>query len=74
MERTTVYLDARLRRDLKAAAAARGESEAFLLREALAEYLSKSTRPKVRPVGRSTDGGIAHRTDEALDELGFGKR
>jgi hypothetical protein len=28
---------------------------------------------EVRPVGASTDGGIAHRVDDALRELGFGR-
>ena len=74
MERTTVYLDTALKRKLKEAAARRGVSEASLLREALAAYLQEGERPRLRPVGKSTDGGVAHRVDEALDDLGFGRR
>lgn len=73
MERTTVYLDAALKRKLKEAAASRGVSEASLLREALGAYLREEPRPAVRPVGRSTDGGVARRVDDALEELGFGR-
>jgi plasmid stability protein len=74
MERTTVYLDPGLKRRLKEAAVRRGRSEAALLREALEAYLSGDHGRRVRPVGASRDGGIAHRVDEALDDLGFGRR
>jgi len=73
MERTTVYIDSGLKRRLKAAAAARGTTEASIFREALERYLTRERRPRVRPVGKSADGGVAHRIDEALDELGFGR-
>ncbi len=73
MERTTVYMDSNLKRRLKAAAATRGTTEASILREALERYLTAERRPRIRPVGKSRDGGIAHRVDEALEELGFGR-
>jgi len=76
MDRTTLYLDPALKRLLKAEARLRGTTEAKIVREALHTYLRKSPRPKpvIRPVGKSRDGGVAHRLDEALDELGFGRK
>jgi hypothetical protein len=74
MERTTVYLDAALKRKLAETAKRRGITEAKLLREALSEYLKREERPRVEPVGKSTDGGVAGRVDEALEELGFGRK
>lgn len=73
MDRTTVYLDASLKRALKEAARRRGVSEAKLLREALRAYLDRAPKTELEPVGSSKDGGVAHRVDEALDELGFGR-
>ncbi len=73
MERTTIYLDAALKRRLREVAVARRTTEASILREALRAYLGTESRPKVRPVGASTDGGVAHRVDEALHEAGFGR-
>ncbi|HEX3904745.1 MAG TPA: CopG family transcriptional regulator [Polyangia bacterium] len=74
MERTTVYLTNALKRRLKQEAVTRGRPEAVLLREALEQYLARRPRPSPRPVGRSRDGGVARRVDEALDDLGFGSR
>jgi hypothetical protein len=74
MERTTLYLDPALKRRLKEAAARLRTTEAFIMREALAKYLAGGERPEVRVLGKSRDGGVAHRLDEALDELGFGRR
>ena len=73
MERTTVYLDAELKRRLKEAAARGGVSEALLIREALTSYLAKDRPVRLKPVGRSTDGGVAGRDEEALKDLGFGR-
>jgi hypothetical protein len=74
MERTTIYLEPALKRQLREMATRRGATEAALIREALRSYLGRAGRPKLRPVGRSRDGGIAERVDEALDELGFGRK
>ena len=75
LERTTVYLDEATKRLLKAAAHRRGVPEAQIIRETLAKHLSSSANapPRPQPVGRSKDGGVAHRLDEALAETGFGK-
>lgn len=73
MERTTVYLDSALKRRLKDAAARTGESEAGLIREALERYLADVPSPVLRPVGRSSDGGIAGREESELERRGFGR-
>ena len=73
VERTTVYIDTQLKRRLRYDASRRKCSEAALVREALEQYLAPRRRAKLRPVGKSTDGGVAHRVDEALDQLGFGR-
>ena len=73
MERTTVYLDAELKRRLKTAAAQGHRSEAAMIREALEQYLATEPVPTLLPVGNSTDGGIADRVDTELGELGFGQ-
>lgn len=74
MERTTLYLSGEIRSRLKAAAQRRHTTEAAIVRDALAQYLVAEPRPAIRAVGRSTDGGVAHRIDEALKETGFGLR
>ena len=73
MERTTVYLDAELKRRLETAAARGQRREAAMIREALEQYLARESVPKLRPVGNSTDGGIADRVDTELAEQGFGQ-
>jgi predicted transcriptional regulator len=73
VERTTIYLDPALKRQLKAAAARAGTTEAALIRKALRRLLREKKPLAIRPVGRTRDGGVAHRADEALEELGFGR-
>ena len=72
VKRTTIYLDEALKRRLEAAARQNGVTEAFVMREALERYLAGRSSPRIQPVGRSTDGGVASHVDQALDELGFG--
>ncbi len=74
MERTTIYLEPELKRELRKAAASEKTTEAAIIRGALRRYLSRRSRPKILPVGKSTDGGVARRVDEALDEMGFGRK
>ncbi len=73
MERTTIYLDPDTKRRLREAATSEETSEAAIIREALRRYLSRRSRRKIRPVGKSADGGVARRVDEALADLGFGR-
>ena len=74
MERTTVYLDPELKRRLKSAAAQAHVSEARVIREALALYLTREAHVQLRPLGRSTDGGVADRDEETLEDIGFGRQ
>ena len=74
MERTTVFLDPPLRRRLHQAARQRGSTEASLIREALEAFLeARPTRRRIKPLGKSTDGGVARDLDAALAKTGFGK-
>lgn len=66
MEKTTVYLPSRLKAALKRAAAARRQSEAALVREAI-EQVTGSTAPRpTLPLFRSRHPDLAERVDEAL--------
>jgi len=72
MKKTTVYLPAELKRALKRVAAQRGQSEAGLLREAVALVTAQSEAPAPRlPLFRSGGPSIAGDIDEALK--GFGR-
>jgi hypothetical protein len=74
VERTTVFLDAALKRRLRRAAAERDVTEASLIREALERHLGPTDQPMLQPVGESRDGGVADRVDDALADLGFAQR
>jgi len=73
MRKTTVYLPEDLKRDLERVAAARGCSEAELIREAVRTLAEEavSRRPRL-PLFKSGKRGLAERVDRAL--AGFGER
>ena len=72
MQKTTVYIPKDVKRALGQAAAARGMSEAELIREALRAITSKAPPPRPRlPLFKSGKPGLAERVDEALQ--GFGE-
>ncbi len=71
MTKTTVYLPAELKRALRKAAAARGCSEAALLREAVSRITEERETPTPRlPLFQAQGPSIAGDVDSALD--GFG--
>lgn len=73
MIKTTVYLPDDLKRQLSRLAAASGESEAELIRRAIAELAGRAGRP--RPNGglfTGPDDSLSTRTEAAL--TGFGDR
>jgi len=71
MQKTTVYIPRDVKRALGQAAAARGVSEAELIREALRTLTSKTTPPGPRlPLFKSGKPRLAERVDEALAEFG----
>jgi hypothetical protein len=72
MRKTTVYVPEDLKRALARTAAAMGQSEAEVIREALraATSLGAPTRPRL-PLFESCKPRLAERIEEAL--AGFGK-
>jgi Arc/MetJ-type ribon-helix-helix transcriptional regulator len=73
MRKTTVYLPDDLKRDLERVAAARGLSEAELIREAVRTLARESAAPRPRlPLFESGKPRLAERIDQAL--AGFGER
>jgi predicted DNA-binding protein len=60
MEKTTVYVDQQMKRELEALAKRVGRPQAELLREALEEYLERQKRPSLPSfVATSAVGGDA---------------
>ena len=73
MLKTTVYLPDDLKRELQRVAAARGCSEAELIREAIRTLAREAVSPRPRlPLFKSGKRGLAERVDQAL--AGFGAR
>ena len=72
MHKTTVYVPEDLKRALTRTAAAKGQSEAELIRQALraATASGAPTRPRL-PLFESRKPRLAERAEEALD--GFGE-
>lgn len=67
MQKTTVYIPEDVKRALGRLAAARGVSEAELIREALRALTSKTTPPRPRlPLFKSGKPRLAERVDEVL--------
>jgi plasmid stability protein len=72
MQKTTVYLPDELKKALARSAAARGLSEAELIREALRAITAESPAPRPRlPLFASGRPDLAEHVDSALD--GFGE-
>jgi hypothetical protein len=71
VDKTTVYLPADLKREVKRAAARRGVSEAEVIRESIRAAMAPTN---VRPRGAlfESDAAIAERSEESL--AGFGDR
>ena len=69
MQKTTVYLPERLKRDLERQARRRSCSEAEVIRQAIADAVS---RPAPRPGIIDGDSSWAERVDDCLE--GFGER
>jgi len=73
MQKTTLYVPKELKAALSRVAAARGCSEAQLIREALRDLASRATPPSPQlPLFRSGKPRLAERIDKAL--AGFGER
>lgn len=73
MQKTTIYLPAKLKRALKRAAAQLGQSEAQLIRAAVERSLTEAEPPRPRlPLFRGTEPRLAENLDAAM--RGFGER
>jgi hypothetical protein len=59
MEKTTLYLDPELHRQLQEAAKREERPQAELIREALADYLARKSPPFPRSIGMGEDGSLA---------------
>jgi hypothetical protein len=59
MEKTTLYLEPELHRQLQDAARRQKRPQAQLIREAVAAYLATQTRPFPRSIGMGEDGMLA---------------
>ena len=71
VHKTTVYIPKDVKRTLGEVAAARGVSEAELIREALRALTSKTTHQDPRlPLFKSGKPRLAERVDAALSEFG----
>jgi len=69
VEKTTVYVDQQVKRDLEALAKRLGRPQAELLREALVQYLDRQKRPSLPSfVATSAVGGDASIDVRALRE------
>lgn len=72
MQKTTVYIPEDVKRALSRVAAARGMSEAELIREALRQLTARASAPKPRlPLFKSGKSRLAEQVNEAL--AGFGE-
>ena len=77
MEKTTLYLDAIEYRKLKRIASAAGRPPAALVREAVAEYVSRhAVRQVPRSIGAFGSGrtDLGHRAEALLEGLGEPRR
>ncbi len=68
MVRTTVYLDQDVALALRQLAAVQGRSQADLIRDALARYTRRATRPSAKGIGkyRSGEPDVAQRAKDIL--------
>jgi hypothetical protein len=58
MDKTTLYLPADMKRELKAAARRSGRAQADIVREALARYLANQPRQLPQSIGMISDGTL----------------
>jgi hypothetical protein len=68
MHKTTLYLDEATLVEIRQLAQRRGTNQATVVREALSEYLAKSSRPRPKGIGAYTSGqdDVSERAEEIL--------
>ena len=78
MEKTTLYLDGQDYRSLKRLAASRKVAPAALVREAVAEYVTRHSRtrplPKSLGAGDSGTTDLGERSEQLLEGMGSKRR
>lgn len=74
MEKTTLYLDGTLHRQIRELAQRYGRPQAELMREALEQYVQAQDRPAPRSIGAGADGTLAARDSEAWLKAEWSKR
>lgn len=73
LEKTTVYLDAEVYRQLKRLARERGQSAAELVREAVVEYAKRYAAPSIPAsigAGRSGRSDLSEQAESLLEGMG----
>lgn len=73
MEKTTLYLDATLHRQIREIAQRYGRPQAQVIREALEQYVQTQERPMPRSIGSGADGTIGARDSETFLRASWGK-
>lgn len=74
MEKTTLYLEATLHRQIRELAQRYGRPQSELMREALEQYVQAQDRPLPRSIGAGGDGTFAARDSEAWLHAEWDKR
>lgn len=75
MVKTSIYLDPEVDNALARRAAAEGKTKATLIREALAQAVAQTPRPRPRAAGVfEGPGDLARNADSYLAQTGFGER
>ncbi len=75
MKKTTVYLEPELDRAVARLAAERGITKAEAIRQALANAVRETARPRISAIGVGAGpGDVADDVDRHLAESGFGER
>jgi predicted transcriptional regulator len=64
MEKTTLYLPSELQRTLRDLSQRTGRAQASIIREALAEWVSRQDQPWPRSIGSAADGSVSGRDSE----------
>lgn len=74
MVKTSIYLDPEVDKALGRRAAAEGKTKASLIREALAQAVARTPRPRPRAAGVfEGPGDLARNADSYLAQTGFGE-
>ena len=74
MQKTTLYLDAALHRQIQELAQRSGRPQAAVIREALERYVTAQDRPLPRSIGAGADGSVGARRSEVWLHTAWSKQ